>query len=554
MALLALAGVGCGDDGAQASSDDGVAGSGSEATDTDTDTDPDPSAGEPTSDSGGSVDSGDSGDSTGGELSDDTRVVYEVVGATSGQVEVIDVIDGVPSEPSTVYQLDAREHFLRIVDRRWLLIEQQDPFHAEAFDLTTAPPFASWSFDELPAATLGHLDSVDATGSVWVFDISDGVSNDFYAVDMTDDGPGQPWHVDADVPAGLGIRAGTFAVDNTRFVFSARDLPTGMSSIWFGPIDAADPPPMLVVEANAPGEEIIQHLYPTGTLLVYFEGQGSTDQTAYVVDLASEPVGAPMPVATIGGATSSSFQGFAPDESGFAALQATNVSAGTGDFVWVAIDNGVPQAPVALTTGALAGLGREFARWSSDGRWAAFTTDAPPSVHLVRFDAGAPAPAVTLASNANTDLAFAPDADYVYFAATTQDDTTVFQRVALDGDAPGAAEVISPAYLSVDGFELAADGRSLAYLATPPDDTTRHAFWIDLSGADPEAPIRLDADVDPSGSPGAVSISSTGKTVLVRHPTDALPYAGTLVDTTTLVQTPLADDASIGTAFLLPLL
>jgi hypothetical protein len=383
--------------------------------------------------------------------------------------------------------------------------------------------------------------------------VSNEVTNDLYAFDMRDDGPSEPRHVEAELPATSTVGDGVFVLGDTRYAFPARDLPAQTSSLWLGVIDPVGSSVELVAEIDLPREIHDPMVDPAGTLLVYIEGQGSSDEIAYVVDLARKPIGSPMAVDTLLGAESTRAIRFSPDGSGFAAWQGPAATGEPGDFVWVGISDGVPLPPIALTTTTLAGLGRTFVGWSSDARWGAFTTDAPTSVHIVRMDSALPESTITLATNPNDDFVFAPDASHAYFAATTAEGATVVQRVALAGDEPGAPEALSPPCAEVEQIVLAADGRSLVYLAIAPDETTRHAYWVDLSGAEPVAAVRLDSAADDGEGPSFARVSGTGKHVVYSSTAPSVGFGAVLVDTATLVETPLAGGESLADLMLLPL-
>jgi hypothetical protein len=540
-AMWASVTIGCGDDDPASS---GSASAEGDSSDTEPDADTDPSEGEPTTESDEGVDSGDSGDSTGGELTDDTRVIYEVRSDGGSELEVIDVIDGVASDPVSFHTLDERDHFSDLVGDRWLFVTQQEPFSGVAFDLTTPPPFTSWSLDaQLPNA-LGYLSAHDAAGSGWVLSSSDGVALDLYALDMTDAGPTPPRHVGGELPKTSTTNESVFVRDDSQVAFTSRDLPAQTSTLWLTTVETAGAPTQIVAQIDLPREIYRPVVAQNGNVLVYTEGQGIADQIVRVVDLSNGGISDAIAVDVVGAATANHGVRFAPDGSGFVVMRAANdISGENGDFMWVALDGGAPLPSVALTTGALAGQGSRFAGWSSDARWAAFTTDA--STHVAPIDAGTPEPSVMLASNANTDVAFAPDAGHVYFVGTTEEGASVVQRAVLDGDAPGSPDSLSSPCVSVEQLALAQDGSALLYIAVAQGETSAHAYWVDLSAAEPLAPVRLDGSDDPSAAPTSAEISAAGSHVLYRG------EGVVLVDTATAVETVLADGGDVGETLLL---
>ena len=539
--------AGCGDDAQSsgASGDTGDTDSTSSssssaptgATSPDTEGDPD------TSSSTG-ADTGDGADTTGGEWTDDLRVLYEVPVGETLRIEVLDVVDGVPGEATPIYELDQGDHFFYQPGNRWLFLSQRQPFFGVAFDLSTPPPFTSWNISDMLPAELGSLAAYDASGSHWVLDISDTVESDFYALEMSDAGPSTPFHVDAGIPETVGVLRGAFTQDDERFVFSARDLVNHTGSLWTGPLAPTDPAPETVLEFPAMNEEI-SSLYedPSGRFLVYVVGGGSSDHIVHLIDLTHGLVDEGLTIGAIEPGFGTPHLRFAPDASGVAALQCDGTIYTPGEIVWAAIVDGVPQPPVALTTGLLAGHGYDKVLWSSDARWIAFGTRDPHGVHVVRIDDDGPGETITLSDDPIETFAFAPDASYLYFTATTPAGAVVLQRVALGGDEPGAPEVLSAEYPEIESFALAEDGSALVYLAHEADGTSRHVYWIDISSSDAAPALRMDADAD--SFPTSVQISRTGRHIVYRrqHPTEG--YAAVLVDTETTVETPLADGAAI---------
>jgi hypothetical protein len=177
--------------------------------------------------------------------------------------------------------------------------------------------------------------------------------------------------------------------------------------------------------------------------------------------------------------------------------------------------------------------------WSPDSRWFAFLAGDPVSLFVVRFDGNEPGPAIELTpgmelelAGANT-VAFAPDSQRVVFTATAGGEARV-QEVALDGDAPGPPQPLTPPLANV-WFELADDGRSLLYTAAEVEGGPHDLWWIDRSENGTGEPLRLD-DTPDAPDIFTATLAPTHTHAIFRGIPEAGGDASTLVNVKTLAR------------------
>jgi hypothetical protein len=418
--------------------------------------------------------------------------------------------------------------------------------------MESPPPLTRWPLHEsFVGADAGLLAGYDAAGSRLVLRIRTGDVSSLYMVELGDDGPGEPWQMVTDLPPTPAVGNGIFVLGETRFAFRGQDPTVDAPALWLSAVDSDGPPTMKLAEPSIPGATLeAPRADSAGDFVVYSEGTSVYDQRAFVIDLTGDPIEPPAPVDAPPGSESMLQIHIAPDSSGFAARQTWLTDA--EDIVWIPIEDGAPQPLVQVTNGPLAGRGRGIAGWSSDARWLAvrITGDENNSLYLARQEAGSLGPLMPAAGEGvETSLAleFTPDASAAWVGVRIDDDSVGVHRISLDGDTPGAPQLVSGALKVLVQHGIAADGRSLFYVGVPAGEDEVHAYWVDLSGHTPAEPVRVDSEAR-LGTVGYAFVSPTGTHMAIwrRIPETQGLYARSIVDTATLVEYPLAGGAPIG--------
>ncbi|HET6585796.1 MAG TPA: hypothetical protein VFG69_20210 [Nannocystaceae bacterium] len=513
-----------GADGVDGSTDDGT----DDATATTTGTDPDTTGGT-------------------GEPAEDLRVFYEL--ATDPEAPVlafVDLVDGVASEPLEIASYTGDRGFSLEADR-WIVVRDDAAPELTLHDVHSPPPFTSWPLDVPGDTTFQQVVATIDGGSTWLLAASDGSVGDLYVVDVGNEGPSEPWNVNGDLDTIALGGDPAFVLDDQQVAFRASDDVAGTASIWLGPAHDAAPGPVLIEEV--PDAALYgPSANEDGTALVYLVGGSNlAPESAHYVDLAAEPVGAPVVLGMLPGMTSVRFTRFAPDGSGVAFTQESDVA---GDLAWIAIVDGIPASPVQVSTGESAGLVAFDSVWSPDSRWLTFVVVETYARFVVRFDAGVPGVATRITDpgeGSGNAAFFSPDSQFMYVATSTDASEGRVLRVALDGDVPGAAETLSGPLVGVQQLVLAEDGRSLYYSGREGSDDPAHAWWVDLSGDVPAAPARVDSGLAPDEQVFAGLLTPSGSyalyTVQLEDPDGQRKV---VVDLSTGVETSLADGALIG--------
>lgn len=287
----------------------------------------------------------------------------------------------------------------------------------------------------------------------------------------------------------------------------------GNRALWIGPANDAAPP--LVEIVGIVGDELHGPYAPTaGDALVYLVGgPPNRAESAWYVDLASDPAGTPALLGLIDGTTGFGDVRWAPNGSGVAFRQ--SIADGPADIAWVGIEDGVPAAPVQVSTGASQGVVVQFeSAWSADSQWFAYLAGETEGLFVVPFADGEPGEPTTIldADEAVTsDFLFGPDSNVLYVGTEIGALEGRVRRVALDGDAPGLAETISGPLVELRRVVLAADGRSLLYIGSTDEGEPAHAWVVDLSGDVAGAPVQIDQSLvnEEEVTFGALSPTST---------------------------------------------
>lgn len=511
----------------------------------------DVSTDESTGDSGGTS-TGTDPDTTGdtGEPAGDLRTFYELNTDPEAPVlAFVDLLDGVPSAPSEIAAFTEDRGFSLEADR-WLVVHSDAAPELTLYDTATPPPFSSWPLD-LPGDTTFHqiFATVDG-GSTWLIAASTGTTGDLYVVDVADDGPSATWNVDGDLDVTTTSTGNSaFVLDDQRIAFRASDDVAGTASIWLGPANDAAPAPLLIEET--PDSALYgPSAAPSGTALAYFVGGTSVEPgPAHYVDLATEPIGAPVELGMLPGMTSMRFIRFAPDSSGLALTQQSDVA---GDIAWFEIADGVPAPPVQVSTGESAGLTAFDSDWSPDSRWLTFIIVETYARFVVRFEDGVPGVATRITEpgeQSDNEVYFSPDSQFLYVATSTETPEGRVLRVPLDGDVPGASETISAPLAGVQQVVFTADAGTLYYSGWEGPQDPAHAWWIDLSGAVPTPAMRVDSGLAVGEEVFAGYLSANGShamyTVRLENPDG---QRNVVVDLSTGVELSLAEGAYIGFA------
>lgn len=458
------------------------------------------SDGTPTTAVDGSDTSSSSG-SSGGETTEgatpgpDLRVFYNDESDPDVRVlTLVDLIDGVLGDPIAYFptQVDA---VATLVTDRWLVAREfASPATLTLLDLDTPPPF-----DSHPLELQGSPDDarvLDLAGDRWLV-ATYGAATDLHVYAIADDGSASsPWHVDGDLtPSAAGGGDIAFVRDGQQVLFAADDEMANTSAIWLAPADEDAPMAFPLVEH--PGTDLYgPMLAPDRAGLIYRTGGIiPASHAAHFVDLASDPVGAPIELGALPDTLLLGQLRWAPDSSGVTVL---HLRAGdASDLAWIPIADGMPLAPVQLSAGASAGRA-SGATWSDDARWVALAASDPSETFLVRIVDGVASPEMPVAAagvqSDPTSVVFSADAQFLYLVLD-HDDGGEVARVSLAGDTPSAPESLTPTLVGVWQLLLSADDGTLYVAGNEPGDPVRHAWAIDVSGAEPGAPVRIDEGI-----------------------------------------------------------
>jgi hypothetical protein len=550
--LAALAG--CGDDAVPAggdtssdTGDDSSAGSLSASTITS----PSTSADESSTSASGSSDESESGSTTESiPAGPDIRVIYapDTI-ANSRPLDFTDVIDGSASEPVTAVETLGTGTYQRIADH-WLAVAAVSNAAVSAVDLASPGAPTVWALELPEAAVNGRVVGTNTDGSLWVVITSDGAVADLHVHPLADDGPGAPWAVDGDLNPSSSQGDVALALDDTRVAFRSFDADSGAASIWLGPASSDAPALEQIVET--PDAALYGPLVDAGGTGLFYRSGGlpAAAQDGWFVDLASDPTGEPQPLGLLAGKQSFDFVRLAPDGSGAAITQGADDD--TADVAWIAVQDGVPAAPVQLSTGASSGLAPFNSGWSPDARWLAFSTDLPRTLYVVPFAGGVPGDPVALTDAgvaADVLPRFSVDSQHGYYYAE-QGMVGTIMRVALDGAAPGTAQAVSDELAVFQDFVVSADDATLCYAGAGPDDEVLHAWCVDVSGDAPAAPVAIDHDLLRDEQVFSVELSDDSNHLLYGVTIAEGGGRQLLLDRVSGLETVLAEGESVGFSML----
>lgn len=457
-------------------------------------TDPPPTTSSPdTSGTSSSDDGSESSTTAPGEPGPDIRVVYELDGRNSGgALRMTDVVDGVASDPLTVLEAAGNTVYLRVGDR-WLVVSPIGDAPVTAIDLASAPPLVAVELEPSDSAGDVSFEASTAAPDRWLVRTSYASGDDLHTLAVDDQGPATPWHVDAGLPATTRLRDGVFVQGGTQVAFVVRDEVADTIGIWLGPASEADPALAPIVEQD--GSDLGAPVAPRdGEWLVYTTDGSPEAQRAWFVDLETTPA-LPVELALLPGRQVHLTPRIAPDGSGLVVRQ--RVEDGPTDLAWYAVDNGVASPPVQLSIGEAAGSNPLSVTWSPDARWLSFSPDEEPRVlYLVGFDDGVPGEPIAVGESdveLDGEPVFASDGRHAYaFEAGDQQGRIV--RMALDGDAPGELQAVSPVLQQHRQFIVSDDARTVCWIGSESADGGE-VWCADVSGDMPGAPVRVDVDL-----------------------------------------------------------
>jgi hypothetical protein len=355
--------------------------------------------------------------------------------------------------------------------------------------------------------------------------------------------------VAADLPVGLSPTF-TAALLDEHVLFVATDEATEQDSLWLGPAHPGGEAPAMIATSPAPELRIeAMSVAPDQTFAVYLTGEiGPSSEAAYLVDLDPTPLPEPVEIGLLPGVEYVEHLKFSPDGRGFTLAQ--GVLGSFAELAWVAVEDGVPAAPVSISGNSGFTVLRS---WSPDGNWLAWVGGDPLRIFVASFDGevwGVPQEPAGAGAATSNITAFAPDGSYVYFVAHG-DRSVTLQRAALSGQSVGSPESLSgPIKESFSYLALADDGSGLVFVAAINLGEPQHAWWVDLSGDVPAPPVQLD-DVSAKGSGVfSVSIAPGASHVLYTTYEESAARRAGIVDMATLSVLSLANDEPVGFAFL----
>ncbi len=546
--LLGL--VACGDDEVPAGNDSSSEGGSSTGTTT-TMTTSSTGVDESSSSAGASTDTSESGSTTGDVVAGpDVRIVYKPdTIANAHPLDMIDVIDGSPTEPLTVIETMGAGAYDRVGDH-WLSVAAMSEAAITVVDLASASPPMTWPLELPAAATHARLVTSNADGSLWVVSSDDGSTADLHVHPLAEDGPGAPFHVDGELAPATSSGEIALVQGGQRVAFrTAED--GGGAAIWLGPASADAPPLESLVET--PDVALFgPNVDATGTKLIYRTGGLAVSTLeAWFVDLDSDPIADAQPIALLPEKQSFGSLRLSPDGTGVAGTQ-EDVD-GVVDLAWVGFDDGLPTVPVLLSEGALAGNTPFTPAWSPDGRWLAFSSEFPRQLYVIPFSGGAPGEAIAVSEpGVPTEVVpeFSADSSQAYFVAEDGGVSTVM-RVALDGDMPGETQAVSAGLERFQQFVIAQSGDMLCYVGAEVFADLLGAWCVDVSGDEPATPVRIDEGLDAELEEEVVTllVSADDNYVLYAVATDD-GLRKVLLDRTSGLSTSLVDGEPSGFALL----
>jgi hypothetical protein len=464
------------------------------------------------------------------------RTLYENRARPDAPVlERVDIVGDTPTEPVELVVFDGEKE-LALAGDRWLeAIVRSSPPELTAYDLHADPPTA-WPI-EIPAENfVVHVDARDASNARWLITATNSDDRDLYVVDLDDDGPSPLWWVDGDDSLDVDVLdTPGFVRDGESVVF--RESGASLTeAIWLGPASELAPPPTVVFDAP----EIV-NVCPDprghGLFVMQFEGG------AYI-DIRADVPAAPQPLVMLPGGRDPSWPHFAPDGSSLAMVQSdTNDD---GNVAWFEIVDGVVMDAVQLSTGASAGHVSFVGDFSPDGRWLVYVTHEPGQLWVVDLADGIPGAPVLVLEDEDLVLLetwFSPDSQFLYYRGETAPNESRLRRVALDGDAPGAPETLSPTMSSIPRVVVAGDSRSVYFMALETDGGDTQAWWVDLSGDAPAPAVRL-----AEGIADGTRLTSDSAYALLKLPAANGASRREVVDLSSGYRFMLANGADIGFA------
>jgi hypothetical protein len=303
---------------------------------------------------------------------------------------------------------------------------------------------------------------------------------------------------------GLSIGNIEFSADGAWVAYGADLTGDGGSQLWLGSTTSPGEATMLAAYPESFTDIGGVRFSPAGDILYY-----RVDRTQngvyemFAVDLGVDPPGAPVqlsPPFTMGARGR-----VAPDGS---ALLWWSGDGPRGDLAWIPIDGLMAGPAVTINTD---GPGRVLVAdwsWSPDSKRVVYLSDhvEVDADELYTVDLGGPSPGDPVRVNAPlpaggsvSGVFFVDDAQRIaYFARPPAVGDDLFLG---DLASPGEAVQINPPLVAGGTLDplvrLAPGGATIAYQGTQDDPDVRGLYLVDLTGAQPGAPVRVDPPLPP---------------------------------------------------------
>ncbi len=408
-------------------------------------------------------------------------------------------------------------------DGRWVYYRADqdvlDVTELYAVDLHAGAPFEAHqvhtNLTAVGADVKSAFISPDSQRLVYVARPNASAPYELYMSDLGGSTPSSPTKISVSpLPTGTQVKASrvTFSADGLTLAYALADtgLATGVRQLRVVDFHGASVKEARADDALSFCGEVV-HLSPDGSKLVW-AGDGDTegDQEAYVTTLAAEPHTVARlndPLCT-GCNISTVFLSPSGTVAGYAGDVRTDED---GEVVVVDVSGAVPGAPLALelSPGTTSYVQSDSLRFSPDGSRLLFIgLGAIPERRIFTADLTDLASATLTVANGTQsnfpsdgieEALFSPDGDNVLFRADFGPGTSVVDAYVSDLTVgPGHQRInqnLDPVNGDVWSLEVSPDGGLVAYRADALVDGKVELWVVDVSGASPTVPQRVNGEL-----------------------------------------------------------
>lgn len=359
----------------------------------------------------------------------------------------------------------------------------------------------------------------------WVGDTAVDNDTSVFVVDISGPTPGAPVQVSplapgtGDAPTSASFTQ--FSPDNTKIAFRGDFQNDGVQELFM--VDLSGPSPATAVRVSGPmvaGGALGSFGWSPDSRWLTYQADQDVDAILdqYVVDVGTFPAGAPMKISGAmvnGGDVGIDDFGFSPDSTRAYYLADQEVDNVFYLYV-VDLSSGSPSAPMRVNLP----LDPAAADVSEDG--IAFTADSEHIIYVADqtvtdvdeifiVDVGGPAPGTPVRLNGPlvaggdvlaTRVQLSPDRNWLVYIAD-QDTDTVNELYAVDlrGAAPAAPVKLNPPLVNagdVATISWSPDSSRLMYLADADTDVSLEVYMVGVGGFTPTTAIKVNAPIPAS--------------------------------------------------------